>query len=228
MILVDSGTLELFEERRGFVLHPGEWLILEAGKTHGGLNDYPSNLSFFWLHFSVEGAFPELPRHGRLSRPETAKNYLQAFLAEQAQPDPDPVSLRYILQLLFRELWNRRENSLNETPSLLAQRARQLITAEYMTPLTTGGLARRLGCNADYLGRIYHFCFHESIAQTIMSLRLQRAAELLTDNKLAIKEIGTQLGFNDPSYFRRCFRRRFSMTPGQMRALRCHDHLNIE
>jgi AraC-like DNA-binding protein len=42
--------------------------------------------------------------------------------------------------------------------------------------------------------------------------RLRKAAELARDER-RISDIAFECGFNDLSYFNRCFRRRFGLTP---------------
>ena len=54
-----------------------------------------------------------------------------------------------------------------------------------------------------------------------MELRLQHSVGLLARAHLTrqkISEVALSSGFNDLSYFHRCFRRRFGMTPATARA----------
>jgi AraC-like DNA-binding protein len=44
-------------------------------------------------------------------------------------------------------------------------------------------------------------------------LRLRKAAELLVHRDGRISDVAFACGFNDLSYFNRCFRRRFGLTP---------------
>jgi len=44
-------------------------------------------------------------------------------------------------------------------------------------------------------------------------LRMRKAAELLGQRQGRISDIAFECGFNDLSYFNRCFRRRFGLTP---------------
>ena len=44
-------------------------------------------------------------------------------------------------------------------------------------------------------------------------LRMRKAADLLARGKRRISDIAFECGFNDLSYFNRCFRRRFGLTP---------------
>jgi AraC-like DNA-binding protein len=48
-------------------------------------------------------------------------------------------------------------------------------------------------------------------------LRLRKAADLLARPEGRISDIAFDCGFNDLSYFNRCFRRRFGLTPSAAR-----------
>lgn len=64
------------------------------------------------------------------------------------------------------------------------------------------------------------FLRHVGLTPTyfIMSQRLEKATELLSLNdSRTITDIAFDLGFNDPAFFARCFRRHFGVTPTQWR-----------
>ena len=56
-----------------------------------------------------------------------------------------------------------------------------------------------------------------SPVEFIRTFKLQKACELLSNSDLSIKEIGYRLGFNNLSYFVKCFREQFSLTPSAYR-----------
>lgn len=49
----------------------------------------------------------------------------------------------------------------------------------------------------------------------IKSIRLKRAAQLLKGSKLSMSEVADMVGFSSPSYFAKCFKEAFSMSPTQ-------------
>ncbi|MEM0992490.1 MAG: two-component regulator propeller domain-containing protein [Bacteroidota bacterium] len=51
----------------------------------------------------------------------------------------------------------------------------------------------------------------------IKTIRLKRAAQLLSMGKLNVSEIAYQVGFKDPKYFRKCFKDQFSTSPSEYR-----------
>lgn len=62
-----------------------------------------------------------------------------------------------------------------------------------------------------------------TFSEFVLAQRLYRARQLLTDSRYddaTIAAIGFACGFNDQSYFNRCFRKFFGLTPSDMRARR--------
>ena len=49
--------------------------------------------------------------------------------------------------------------------------------------------------------------------ELIRVIRLVKAAEMLKTEGLSVKEVGYRTGFKSPSYFIKCFREHFHMTP---------------
>jgi len=47
----------------------------------------------------------------------------------------------------------------------------------------------------------------------IKNIRLKRAAQLLSQQKLTVSEVAYQVGFRDPRYFSKCFRKEYGKTP---------------
>ena len=56
----------------------------------------------------------------------------------------------------------------------------------------------------------------ESPVEYIRSKRLNRAKELLIEGSTSVSEVATQVGFADASYFSRCFKTYFGITPNDM------------
>lgn len=53
--------------------------------------------------------------------------------------------------------------------------------------------------------------------QLLLSIRIERAKQLLANTDLPIKKIGEQVGFINPAYFNRQFRRITGKSPGELR-----------
>jgi AraC-like DNA-binding protein len=76
--------------------------------------------------------------------------------------------------------------------------------------------AQRLAAAAGLSERYVNELLYEagaSFAVRLNELRLRKAAELLANGEGRVSDIAFECGFNDLSYFNRCFRRRFGLTP---------------
>lgn len=51
----------------------------------------------------------------------------------------------------------------------------------------------------------------------LRSLRMQRAEELIVKSKMNFSQIAFSVGFSDPKYFTKCFKKETGMTPSEYR-----------
>lgn len=58
--------------------------------------------------------------------------------------------------------------------------------------------------------------------EMIQIIRLKKAASLLLENQYRINEVSYMVGFNNPSYFSKCFQKQFGMKPGEYIASHTH------
>jgi AraC-like DNA-binding protein len=78
-------------------------------------------------------------------------------------------------------------------------------------------LAAAAGLSERYVNELLYEA-GASFTMRLNELRLRKAAELLTrGGEGRISDIAFDCGFNDLSYFNRCFRRRFGLTPSAAR-----------
>ena len=78
-------------------------------------------------------------------------------------------------------------------------------------------LARMFHYNEKYLGRLFKRKTGESFSSYVNARRVERACHLLDTASDPIAVIAARVGFNNVSYFNRCFRARMGMSPVQYR-----------
>jgi AraC-like DNA-binding protein len=93
------------------------------------------------------------------------------------------------------------------------RRARALIDARFLEFKTLDEAARAAGVNLSYLCRLFQRFDHQTPYRHLLRLKMNRAAELLLDSGLLVKEVAAQLGFSDPFNFSRTFRAIFGLSP---------------
>ena len=235
LILLRSGTLQLREEQSTFRLVPGDSLILWPRRHHAPAAPYDRDTSFYWVHFLLgtqlrtgSPGCAVIPQHTHLSEPLRLVELFYRFLDDQENGRLEPNYASSLLKLMLFEVasqagWQAKSPS---KPGNLASAAQFVITRAFREPITTAGVAARLNCNPDYLGRIYRACYGLSMTDGIHRTRMQHAKNLLLTTSLNVKEISVACGYADSDYFRRIFRRHFDMQPKQFRSLHLRQHTN--
>jgi YesN/AraC family two-component response regulator len=76
-------------------------------------------------------------------------------------------------------------------------------------------LGREVGMSRVQLHRKLKALTDQSAGEFILSMRLQRAVDLLAQNAGTVAEIAYMVGFNTPNYFAKCFRKQFGCSPSE-------------
>jgi AraC-like DNA-binding protein len=90
--------------------------------------------------------------------------------------------------------------------------------------LSVGAVAQQLGMTPRYLQRLFE-ADDSTFSTFLLGLRLAHAHHLLSAPQLAdrpVSLIAYEVGFGDLSYFNRCFRRLYGVTPRDIRAPRAN------
>jgi AraC-like DNA-binding protein len=101
--------------------------------------------------------------------------------------------------------------------SVLAQISESFADQQFSTRV----VAEKLGLSVRYVQDLLQGS-GMSITDRIMTLRLEKARAMLTEDRqctLRISEVAAACGFNELSYFHRSFRRRFGASPAKFRIL---------
>jgi signal transduction histidine kinase/DNA-binding response OmpR family regulator len=76
-------------------------------------------------------------------------------------------------------------------------------------------LSQELGLSRVHLYRKIKALTNLTAVDFIRSIRLKRAAMFMQQGKLTIKEVQNMVGFENPNYFRNCFKEQFGMSPSE-------------
>lgn len=80
-------------------------------------------------------------------------------------------------------------------------------------PVYLGDLARHLSLSPSRMRHAIHELFDQTFSDLVRSIKLQESAYLLRTTDLPVGEIAARVGFDDPAYFARLFRRQLRVTP---------------
>lgn len=99
-----------------------------------------------------------------------------------------------------------------------ARAVRRILEEQYSEAgLTLRAISRQMGMSSNYLGKLFLKEGGQSFHRYLLTIRMERACQLLRESSASVQQIAYSVGFTDPSNFCHAFRSTFSMTPGDYR-----------
>lgn len=84
-------------------------------------------------------------------------------------------------------------------------------------PLCLNELADLVGLAPSYLSRLFNQETGQSVSQYIMQLRVEKGRDLLIHTPMKVDEISNYIGFKQQSYFTKCFKAKYQLSPLEYR-----------
>lgn len=101
---------------------------------------------------------------------------------------------------------------------VLDERVRKIVRiVESGTTVRIRDLALEFHLSPSYLQRLFKHQTGMSMGEWLNEQRLQRAATLLANSYMSVKEVAYTIGYEHPSSFIRAFERRFTQAPARYR-----------
>lgn len=104
------------------------------------------------------------------------------------------------------------------------QKAVRFIEENYTDPIQLSALAEHCNVSNGYLSRLFSDHLQTSFNDYCNSVRLVAAEELLGENRLSVKEIAYAVGYHDPNYFSRIFKKFKGISPTSFLSEGRDDH----
>lgn len=234
-ILLEGEAYYHFEKMPSRTLHAGTILLFNPGYRHAEQQKAGScshqlhlgirNLSLDGLtrdHFPIKEPLLDLGKYHHqvmekawaLTRELGAKN--NEFQVMQK------ALVMEILVLILRGLEEKHVN-LEPYLSKKEQRQQQIVNYtiyflenHYEEEITLEKLAQDQYISTAYLSKIFKEATGMSPINYLIAIRLNRAKELLKNEKFSIKEVATSVGYQDAYHFSKSFKKQFGTAPSNV------------
>ncbi|MEJ8303849.1 ABC transporter substrate-binding protein [Saccharibacillus sacchari] len=118
--------------------------------------------------------------------------------------------MRFVYEVL-RQLHGADRQAFNDDP---VDRAIRYINEHYERPLTVDSLASTLGCSPRHLNRLFRKSgIDSSPSGYLLGVRMEKAGELLGQDRWTVQEIAARVGYEDVYNFSRMFKKHTGMSP---------------
>ncbi|QYK68187.1 response regulator [Paenibacillus sp. S02] len=122
----------------------------------------------------------------------------------------------WILSMMnkLKSEWSASEQSAK---SYVVKQVQELISQDKGQELSVKTIADQVYLHPVYLSKIYKAETGEGLGDYIIRMRMERALYLLKYSNKKIYEITTELGYQNPQYFSKMFKKHYGMTPHEFR-----------
>lgn len=142
----------------------------------------------------------------------TSANYLEELQAVHTIGEIRTY-VKHQLEKIIREV---NAVKLDRTGSLI-EKVCEYIKQNYMKEITLDEMAAMTGFSSYYFSKIFKQYQNINFIDYLTSVRIEKAKEFLKDPTANIKEISNMVGYSDPNYFTRVFKRTEGITPTEYR-----------
>jgi len=234
LLYLNAGNAVVQQETRQYQLEAGSLVIVPEMSIHGfafgpEASGYVLTLAHPLVHKLAQSLpelhafFSEFVRH-RVSVSQRRSDIERLFEIINQEYQRDGLGRQVLLESLLSSLfvWLLRQVRPNDTHDAPAAQDHfghftDLIEAHFKDPGGVAGYARDLGITANHLNAVCRQAVDKSALTLIHERQILEAKRRLVYSALTISQIADELGFSDPAYFSRFFKRLTGTTPKDFR-----------
>ena len=212
-----SGYVEVNE--RQIQLTEQTAFCLPAYIPHRYFADNSDPWSIFWIHFSLvdNNFFPfetltSIKSHERHHLVE--HHFGELFsLCEKEYNFGNALCASKLLQLVLCEIYFLQDYQVTDQQNILLNKATRYLHLHLQDPLSLADIADYLGISTSYLSLIFNKYHQKGPIDFLLDLRVEQACKLLRTRGLKTYEIAKAVGYDDPYYFSRMFKKKIGISP---------------
>lgn len=245
MVYVDKGSVCIGRDGESVVLSRGEVIFHRPNEFHT-IRAFQSAPNFFVISFVSSSLAMQYFERYCTTLNKLHSTLLASILKEAEKTyyipknDPGLRKLRrrknaplgseqliksYLEQLLIYLLRQeeRKENVVVLPPTAeekpLVSAIKSYIETRREENIKITEICNAFGYSKGFLSRLFREHTGQTLTEYAMEKRMERAKELLRDDRFNITQISAKLSFENPQYFARVFKRECGMTPTEWRQL---------
>ncbi len=222
---VVSGRGHYQLDDRTFVLSAGDAFLAGPDVPIFYQADHTDPWEYYWVGFAGPSAkllldqTPFSPKKPVLhvAAGERLRQGLLDIYKARGSDYPSSVRMAGYLQAALGLLMAPAAHSGREALADYARQGALYLRQNYSRAIGVEDLARQTGISRSYLYRAFQSEFQCSPSTYLTRYRIQRACQLLRHSSLSVSTVAASVGYEDPFYFSRAFKREMGVSPSDYR-----------
>ncbi len=232
---VVSGSAKIRVDGSEYTVRQGDLVLIDPGRMHGHVK---SDSTLFYLgvsNFQIEGneknhlGVQGNPVITPLRYPNEIYNCYRQIIETLEKKDAcwDLLSNVYSAEFfvwIVKELSPSKSDEMKEFFQLKMYDKESIVTMmtnylkdNYMKKISVEEIARSTYLSTTYVTKIFKEIINDTPINYLIQIRLEKAKELLREGKISIQDISKQIGYDDPYYFSKLFKKKYGMAPSEYR-----------
>lgn len=242
MVYVDSGEVVICAGKKSFPLKQGEIYFHKPNEFHSLSSNkkVPSNI--FIVTFDSSSKSMAFFKRKKAVLSAVHKSYIKTLLSEGAatfnlefnNPQLTKLTLKpnapfgsqqliqstleQLLIMLIRDENTAQysNNTISGQKSVnnhLVSAVLDILYSNIYGRITVTEICRKLNYSKTYISKIFSECCNSTIIEYYTKIKINEAKKLIREERYSFSEISDMLGFDNPHYFSRVFKRITNMTP---------------
>lgn len=223
ILLVLEGRVQLRDADTAYNLLPGDVIVLEPGREHGGTAETNEKVAFYWFHFRTN--LPVEEKYCALKDAYQLRQLLKRLLHVSNAPACDPLEMDASGYLVYGEL-RRQFREKDQVGIHLLEQVKEYIRVHVRQRLTVRMVAEHFGYHPDYLGKVFQKHFQMGLKDYLNLQRIKCMKDLLLTTEKTVKQIAFEMGYTHENLFTKFFLYHEKIGPSEFRNQYCNTHLN--
>lgn len=234
ILYIASGLGHFFIDGKEYIVPAGNMVFYQPGE----LNDYiyysADKTEVFWIHFTGSAvkeilAHYEFPMENHIFftgiSSEFSSIFLQIIREIQGRKHYFEESISLKLQELLVLIHRHRssDNTIVKDMAEEIQKAYAYFLENYNKPISIEDYAHERYMSASWFSQNFKEIIGTTPLHFILSVRMSNAQQMLIGTKISIAEISRLVGYDNPLYFSRIFKRWTGESPSDYRKLNCNE-----
>lgn len=138
-------------------------------------------------------------------------------LLMQGGPEVPPAEAAAWWEVQFGQLGHALRKLRSTSSRSCIRQVQEYVEAHLSENVSLSQAARHVFMNPSYLSRLFREETDESYSEFVTRRKMEEARRLLDQRDFKVYEASSAVGYADPAYFSRVFRRHFGVTPSEYR-----------